>query len=328
MKSQKVTLNLQVPVTARRPNLKTTAPFDDGSALNFKWNLGDNSESTSEHITRQYLNHGSYTVVLISTSSYGCSDTASKAVPVFEGPVADFSIANNCINAEFPFFNKSSLLSGSFTSDWNFGDSTLRASEDSPKHRFKRPGSYNVQVKVTSDKGCMDSINYFVTAYSLPRVYAGKDTIVEKGNTIRMNASGASVYNWYPAEGLSNPTIDNPSLQAFQTSSFIVLGKDERGCQSTDTVQVDVKEEFIVVPANVLTPDGNNLNDSWQINNIEAYPSKYRTHYRSMEQRGILLRNVITTNGMVAIRTGKYFRMRRITIFFRFVIHLNDTRGT
>ena len=253
--------------------LQNKSSIQDGSGLAYQWDLGDNTQSTSQNNTKQYLNPGSYSVKLIATSTHGCSDTVQKIVPVFEGPVADFTASNNCINADLSFVNTSQLKTGSFTSDWQFGDNSQAISKNSPQYRFRKAGTYRVLLKIMSDKGCADSTTHFVTAYPLPSVNAGRDTLVEKGNQVQLRASGAEAYTWYPAEGLSNPSIFNPSYKAFQSTFFVVSGVDENGCENTDTVQIEVKEEFLVVPYNVLTPDKNGLNENWQIKNIEAYPA-------------------------------------------------------
>jgi gliding motility-associated-like protein len=54
---------------------------------------------------------------------------------------------------------------------------------------------------------------------------------------------------------------------------FTVVGTDYYGCTSSDSVWVNVIRDHTVRPNNVITPDGNNENDVWVVQNIENYPN-------------------------------------------------------
>ena len=73
------------------------------------------------------------------------------------------------------------------------------------------------------------------------KVNAGKDVSVCYGNSVQLNATGASTYNWNASTKLNDTTIANPLVNTLTIDSFIVVGKNSSGtCSDTDTVKVTV----------------------------------------------------------------------------------------
>lgn len=234
------------------------------------WDFGDNSTANVLNPSKDYLNNGSYSVTLISTSSNGCSDTIKKTVNVYEGPVAKFSATSQCHNTPIRFTNSSLLSSGSYSSAWRFGDENY-SDLNSPTHLFSKPGSYLVWLKTTSADFCTDSVSSYVETFGIPKISAGKDTTLDKGLGITLQASGAKSFNWLPTYGLNDPTLKNPFSNPDTSTTYFVEGSDENGCKGYDTVTVKINDSFLVTPYNIVTPDGNGKNDTWLIKNIQAY---------------------------------------------------------
>ena len=247
---------------------------NSGAIANNQWDFGDNSSTTDTHPTKNYLNNGSYTVSLVSVSTNGCKDTIKKTIHVFEGPTANFVVNNHCLNSPVTFSNTSVLNSGTYSSQWEFGD-LAKSLLNSPTHLYNKSNSYKVWLKVTSSNSCVDSVSRFVEAYSLPKVTAGKDTSIEKGFGIKLNAIGAQNYNWFPSYGLNNPTLKDPFSNPDSSTTYIVEGIDANGCKNYDTLRVTINDSFLVIPYNIATPDNNGKNDTWIVKNIEAYKENH-----------------------------------------------------
>jgi hypothetical protein len=73
---------------------------------------------------------------------------------------------------------------------------------------------------------------------------AGLDVIVCFGNTIRLNGSGGSIYQWSPPTWLSNTTVANPivSIPVAGTYNYVLNVSTINGCRSIkgDTVSVTI----------------------------------------------------------------------------------------
>jgi gliding motility-associated-like protein len=245
---------------------------NSGSIASFDWNFGDNTNSTLENPTKDYLNFGDYSVQLIVTSTNGCIDSVSQIATSNEQPIANFGVGNVCFGEETVFDNQTLLSLGTYQSTWDFDDFSS-STIVSPSHTYSDAGVFLVKLHVLSDQGCEDSIVKPVTVYFLPLVNAGTDTTISKGFTIELNGTGAAEYTWGPSYGLDNPQIANPNASPDSTMTYVLIGESAFGCIAQDTVVVTVEETFKVFPFNVLTPDGNSKNDTWIIEYIESYPN-------------------------------------------------------
>jgi gliding motility-associated-like protein len=153
---------------------------------------------------------------------------------------------------------------------WDFGDSNNSVAA-SPSHNYSNYGVYNILLVATADTGCKDTVYHAVAIFNKPEVNAGPDQSVSQGYPAQLIALGGSEYTWEPIDGLDNSGIANPVATPLTTTTYVVFAKDNNGCQSSDTVTVTVEEEFKLVASNVLTPDENGVNDTWQINNVETF---------------------------------------------------------
>ncbi|MEP2025430.1 MAG: PKD domain-containing protein [Reichenbachiella sp.] len=249
-------------------NLSSISPT---RGLTYAWDFGDGSNSNMATPVKQYLNDGEYTVELNVTSEDGCTDQVTKQVTVYEFPMADFSVTNACFENEVTFDNQSSS-GGSLTHTWEFGDGNSSVSI-SPRHNYSLPGNYDVKLIVSTINGCKDSVSQKATVYHLPEAFAGNDTTVSLGYAVQLQGSGGNFYEWTPHESLDNPNIYNPFASPAITTIYELTVSNEYGCIDTDEIQVEVLEDYKIVPTNVLTPDGNGMNDSWTIENVETFGS-------------------------------------------------------
>jgi PKD repeat protein len=90
--------NFSLPASVCMPNGTTAfnnqTTVGDNATLSYSWNFGDGSPlSTQTSPSHVYNAINSYTVTLISVSSFGCSDTATEVMSAFfDKPIADFNV--------------------------------------------------------------------------------------------------------------------------------------------------------------------------------------------------------------------------------------------
>ncbi len=130
---------------------------DDGRVVEWDWDFGDGSTSSSRNPTHRYNSRGSFTVTLRVTDDDGNSDTERRSITVMEEagqrPVADFDFSpTNPRVDEAVFFDDNSFDSdGTITRwDWDFGDGSTSSSRN-PTHRYNSRGSFTVTLRVTDD---------------------------------------------------------------------------------------------------------------------------------------------------------------------------------
>jgi PKD repeat protein len=143
----------------------TTSPT---TGVNFLWNFGEpssgaNNTSTSPAnlVTHAFADSGFYQVSLRAITSNGCTSLVSKPIQIYPLPNANFSFPGVAFpGSPISFTNSSTAKYQTINSfAWNFGDPSSGASNTStqpnPSHTFATFGSYDVNLKVTTNRGCI-----------------------------------------------------------------------------------------------------------------------------------------------------------------------------
>lgn len=134
------------------------------------------------------------TVYATQTNSIGCkSQPDSMTVNVFPLPIANFVGDSAPFSFTLYSFVDSSVgNNGVATWEWDFGDG-YTSSQQNPYHQYEGPGTYSVQLIVTNENGCVDTIEYDVTI--------NEGLII--ANTFTPNGDGVNDYFMVPSSGVT-----------------------------------------------------------------------------------------------------------------------------
>lgn len=92
----------------------------------------------------------------------------------------------------------------------------------------------------TDTNSCVKTDTVIVRVNPLPNVSAGPDRTICVGSSATLSGSGASIYSWSPATGLSCTGCATPTASPTTTTTYVLTGTDTNGCVKTDTVVVKV----------------------------------------------------------------------------------------
>ncbi|MGK0391755.1 MAG: gliding motility-associated-like protein, partial [Maribacter sp.] len=146
----------------------TNRSFGTQGVLSYKWDFGSGNTDTLENVDYLFPIEGENKVTLVTTSEFGCTDTAIKKVLSYEAPTVNFVYAPICDGFKMPFIDSSKIARGIITSyTWDFGDGT-GANIASPSHLYLNHGVYSVSLKAVSDKGCLSKDNKNVEVFEVP----------------------------------------------------------------------------------------------------------------------------------------------------------------
>ncbi|WP_024772766.1 T9SS C-terminal target domain-containing protein [Aquimarina macrocephali] len=106
-------------------------------------------------------------------------------------------------------------------------------------------------------------------------IEAGEDEEITQGQEVRLNAiaSGSGTFVWTPSTGLTNTDIANPIANPNQTTTYTVVFTSDQGCIEEDIVTVYVEAQEEDQTRYGFSPDGDGINEYWEIHNIENYPN-------------------------------------------------------
>ena len=124
----------------------------------------------------------------------------------------------------------------------------------------------------TSPYNCYNRDSITVTLYPLTGIDATEDTFIISGSSAQLEATGGPFYDyrWEPATGLDNSTSPNTLATPFESIIYYVYGTNEFGCEEVDSVFIEVIEDLQVY--NVFSPNGDGVNEYFEIENSERFP--------------------------------------------------------
>jgi len=135
------------------------------------------------------------------------------------------------------------------------------------------PGTFLIQYTHTFSTGASNTISREITVNPLPTVEVPANvTVLEGGSrviTARATGNGLT-YAWFPAKGLNDATIANPTVTGIGDITYRVTVTNDKGCQQFADVTVTVLKTPGV--PNAFTPNGDGINDTWEIKNLNSYP--------------------------------------------------------
>ncbi len=249
----------------------------NGGTLPFSyvWSSGD----TTRDITSN-LGYGTYT--LTASDANGCADTAEVTlVPKNQLQVLFLSDSSGCYGDSSG--SAEVIITGGrrpYFVDWVGLDTTNTTYVGN-----LGPGNYDVIV--TDSKGCDTSFNFTITeqpamSVTVPdtlTVIYGLDTTFTAQVTGVRPGDVSSLY-WDPSEWLSCDDCVDPILTAIRRQKYIVT-LDVNGCIYYDTLQlmVDYEPDPFFIP-NAFTPNGDNVNDQFQIFGVGIKDVVYTVHNR------------------------------------------------
>ena len=198
----------------------------------FAWTFGDGQGSNTPAPVYQYAGAGTYRAQLTVTTVEGCVDSLRQPVTVHPKPEASFTQEDVCAEAEMPFDNTSR---GTLTAyAWDF-DGAGASTERDPSFVFTSAGSPQVQLIVTSNEDCRDTVVQPVEVFPLPQpAFSAADVCHEEGtqyNNATTVSSGTLSYQWAFGEGGSS-SDENPLYTFEDPGNYVtrLTATTDRGC--------------------------------------------------------------------------------------------------
>lgn len=216
--------------------------------IKYVWDFGDGSFSTEKNPSHTYNTSGIYYPKLKAFTQSGCIDsiTSLASVKVIKSPVASItSSGNGCAPLTVLFnANINNQDTSAITWKWDFGKDESSVLQNPPAQLYSNSKNYQVSVVATNSSGCKDTASTTITAFPIPAVNAGVDTMICKGNGTTLKAVGAETYSWSPPVNLSCINCPDPVAIPDSATNYTVLGTSIHGCINTDSVQVSVSYPF------------------------------------------------------------------------------------
>ena len=256
----------------------TAQPNDPLTA--WDWDFGDGSpHSGLTNTSHNYAAPGTYTVTLIVTSTNGCKDTTTNTVTIYNSPVAAFTSPDSgCSPVCQTFQDLSTSQDGNVTNwAWNFpGGSPAVGVNSTPTSCWNNPGSYSVQLIVTTQYGCKDTllIPNYINVFAWPDAEFTVAPPINSVNSPEFSfsdlwSSDVTQWVWDFGDNTSDNTSTNPvhsySATATNNDFYIytvcLFVQNVHGCYDSICHNVELDPEYEFFIPNCVTPNNDNIND-------------------------------------------------------------------
>ncbi|RAJ05494.1 gliding motility-associated-like protein [Chitinophaga skermanii] len=172
----------------------------------------------------------------------------------------------------------------------NISNNTLFSSFDivgnSLRFRFVpgATGTSKITVTVKDNGGTANggidqvqqSFNISVSSIGQPTITSDKGLQVSKGDLVQLTATGGTSYSWtadIPSSIINGSRSAIATVRPQEKTVFTVTASNKEGCTAQQSITLDVVSDYKVDATNVMTPNGDGVNDRFVIKNIDSYPN-------------------------------------------------------
>lgn len=253
------------PVISLTPNSVTICEGDSAivtasGATTYAWapNTNFNSIDPPNNTSVNVYPTTTTTYTVIGTTN-GCNNSAMVDVTVLPK-----IIPNAGLNDTICFGQTTTLFgSGGQTYSWfpTFGLAT-------PNNSFTTAAPFvttNYILTASYNGLCAEKDTVRIVVNPLPSVYAGNDTTIDVEDVVILNGySSATSYSWLNGSTLNCTNCLSPTASPLQTTTYILTATNEFGCTSSDTVTIEVSQEYGLYVPSALSPNDDAVNEGWK----------------------------------------------------------------
>ncbi|WP_316829812.1 PKD domain-containing protein [Pedobacter aquatilis] len=214
-----------------------------------------------------------YLIRMVAYSGESCFQEAQKTITLKPSPILTFEdIPAACQNDGSVVINQAKENSEIAGTGIYSGDGVDAEGNFNPKN--VSTGEHVITYTFTATNGCAGSISKTIKVYKSPTADAGATLYILSGGqvTIPAVADGSGLtYKWTPSVGLDHDNVLNPVASPEKDTDYQLIATTDEGCTVTTSVTVKVLQALN--PPNSFTPNGDGVNDVWNIKYLESYPN-------------------------------------------------------
>ena len=228
----------------------TDSTISSHPLLSWLWEFGDGILDTNANPSHTYTTYGTHDVTLTTTNEFGCTDSATlnNSVTIWSLPSASFIAddSSGCTPLIINFENTSTTpFSPIIYYEWSMGDGTSYTSPNIT-HTYLQPDTnFIINMIVSTGVGCNDTAILNISTIQPPLAESGPDDFICYDESIELNATGGTYYQWTPSSSLDDPNSPRPIASPTTTTIYTVaVTVDDCPYTSYSSIIINVNQEL------------------------------------------------------------------------------------
>ncbi|MEY2924377.1 MAG: hypothetical protein RLZZ337_925 [Bacteroidota bacterium] len=250
-------IDLNVPCFPGTISLSDVSTISSGTILMRNWKFDTLTSSPQTTWSYTPAAKGTYKVTLYTESDFGCVDSINQTIAYTDTPNISLNLSSPVTICDGDSITV--VASGGINYLWNDGNTDRTRS-------LNTIGEYIVTGYTGNSCSSSDTIEIYIAP--TPTADAGMDTTIDKGFSAPLIATGGSAYLWSPAGSLTDAEIANPIATPTEDTRYLVKVTNSFGCSAFDSVNVYVNQIIKIPVHNLITPNNDGHNDSWDLSAV------------------------------------------------------------
>jgi gliding motility-associated-like protein len=209
-----------------------TLSADDG--ISWVWSPAMGLDSPLNQNPVASLHVGEH-VLMVTANNGFCDAVDQVTITVYPLPIADAGPdQSGCLNVPIQL-----NASGGISYLWapSIGISSNNVSNPVANLEV---GTTTFNVTVTDSNGCLSTDEVDVSVLPIPALSISPGMTICRGDSVSLHIEGAVQYSWSPVDWLNDATTNDPVAYPDSIITYSVIGIGQNGCQSSDSVTIDV----------------------------------------------------------------------------------------
>ena len=101
------------------------------------------------------------------------------------------------------------------------------------------------------------------------------------GESVQLQAQGATSYTWTPSAGLDNASVSNPIASPQTSTTYTVTGTSDFNCTATATVTITVDDAYEIFVPDMFSPNEDQSNDVLFVNTRGVEKFEFKVYDRT-----------------------------------------------
>lgn len=244
--------------------LESSSTNSDGSPMTHTWLVNGQQSYTGDTIPISFPSSGPVDLFLTSTSQFGCIDTVSSSIIIYENPTANFSFIERCINNFVPFTNLSTPNTSNASYEW-FLDGVNAANTFETTTLVTSAGVHTMSLiarEIQDGFTCDDTLTLTFIAHDVPTIdfivdsTKCEDIEFEIASATTVTTNESLTYSWTQAGNVLS--IDSNFTYVFNNQGTFPITLDavtSFGCTASRTFNMYISPTPPAPILAVSTPD-------------------------------------------------------------------------